>query len=379
MTNQETYNILYCRHKGYIEIFILRRGDVYIMNKSDFVYEDLKNSIQSGRYSIGASLPNEIDFSKQLGVSRKTLRAALSQLEAEKMIVRYKHRGTFVHRKSYKNKTITVVIPSPSFVDKNSFHSWFVAHYTLEGVFGPARDSGMNMGIQYLYPDDHTVNESVDILLKDNAIGYVFPCVGGYPSIIRELSKRGGCAVVRHWTPLDYAHTVVVKYRAAVSSAIKYFINSGRRRIAFFGHPMNNADERYWGYRTAMEESGMLISPELYRICGSYSDEAYAATMQMLAEGVRPDAIFCETDLRAFGVLRALHESKIRIPEDIAVIGFDNLPESEKMVPPLSTIDSHLCRSGELMCDIIKETIDNPDSGFISRTVDCDFIKRDSC
>ncbi|MEI8246155.1 MAG: GntR family transcriptional regulator [Lentisphaerota bacterium] len=355
-----------------------------VINKSTLVYEDLRNSIQSGEYAVGANLPNEIVFSKQLGISRQTLRLALDQLEKEKLIVRYKHRGTFVHRKSYKEKTISVVVPRAGYVDKASFHSWFVAQYILEGVFGQARDAGMNIGIQYLYPDDHPLNESVDILLKDNASGYVFPSLGGNAAIIKELVRRGRCAVVRHWCQLDYAHTVSVKYREAVRLAIKYLINSGRRKIVFFGPSRKNVEdiglmERYWGYKDAMDECGLPVTPELYRICGSYSDEAHAATLQMLADGVRPDAIFCGTDLRAFGSMKALRESNIRVPEDIALLGFDNLPECEKVVPQLSTIDSHLCRSGELMCDIIKEAIDHPETGLISRTLDCDFIKRDSC
>lgn len=242
----------------------------------------------------------------------------------------------------------------------------------------------MNISIQYLYPDDQPFNEGVDILLKNKASGYVFPSMGGYAPIIKELSRRGGCAVVRHWVPLDYAHSVCVKYREAAYHAIKYLINSGRGRIAFFGPSRDDAAsagfmERYLGYRNAIEEAGLPVTPELYRVCGKNSEDAYAATLKMLADGISPDAIFGGTDLRAFGIMQALHDSKIRIPEDVAVIGFDNLTECEKMVPQLSTIDSHLCRSGELMCDIIKKAIDNPESGFISRTLDCDFIKRDSC
>jgi len=355
---------------------------VGVINKSTLVYEDLRNSIQSGEYAVGANLPNEIVFSKQLGISRQTLRLALDQLEKEKLIVRYKHRGTFVHRKSYKEKTISVVVPRASYVDKAGFHSWFVAQYILEGVFGQARDAGMNIGIQYLYPDDHPLNESVDILLKTNAAGYVFPSLGGNAAIIKELVRLGGCAVVRHFAPLDYAHTVTLNEREGTYHAVKYLINSGHREIAFFG-PAGDEKiffmERHLGYRHAMEESGLPLRPELYRVCGGYPEDAQAATVKMLADGVRPDAIFCCTDMRAFGVMQVLLEAKIRVPEDIAVIGFDNLPECDKTIPKLSSIELHLCRSGEMMCDIIKETIDHPDSGFISRQLDSDFIKRDSC
>ena len=188
--------------------------------------------------------------------------------------------------------------------------------------------------------------------------------------------------MVRHWMPLDYAHTVNQNEREGTYHAVKYLINSGCRKIAFFG-PAGDEKiffmERLLGYRSAMEESGLSVRPELYRVCGGYPEDAQAATVKMLADGVRPDAIFCGTDMRAFGVMQVLLESKIRVPEDIAVISFDNLPECEKTIPKLSSIDLHLCRSGELMCDIIKETIDNPDSGFISRQLDSDFIKRDSC
>jgi len=100
------------------------------------------------------------------------------------LIVRYKNRGTFVHKKSYKDKTISVVIPRASYVDKSSTHSWFVDQYVLEGVCAQATEAGMNMGIQFLHPDEQPLNESVEILLKTNAAGYVFPALGGNVEII---------------------------------------------------------------------------------------------------------------------------------------------------------------------------------------------------
>lgn len=125
--------------------------------------------------------------------------------------------------------------------------------------------------------------------------------------------------------------------------AMRYLIERGHRRILHVNSLRRKTlHRRYEGYQRGLAEAGIDYDPQLVLIL----DEAfnmlnvYARMKAMLAE--RPPtftAVFCANDLSAFGVARALQEAGLRIPQDISLVGYDNLPMSEFASPPLTTVD----------------------------------------
>jgi LacI family transcriptional regulator len=119
---------------------------------------------------------------------------------------------------------------------------------------------------------------------------------------------------------------------------VKHLLNHGHTRIAFVGNTISS-DSRLRGWEDSMREAG--LTPHL-RFQAAYSREGgYAAAQQLAALATTsemPSAVFVSTDMQALGVLRALHERGIRIPEDVAVVSLDGTPEAEYSWPALTTL-----------------------------------------
>jgi DNA-binding LacI/PurR family transcriptional regulator len=138
--------------------------------------------------------------------------------------------------------------------------------------------------------------------------------------------------------PIDH---VGIDNVQAAHSVVKHLVDIGRRRIAVIGQnpTRGTATLRLAGYRDALAEAGLPQSPELIAPAARYhqSDGAQAMT-QLLALPEPPDAVFCFNDMLAVGALRAAADHGYRVPDDIAVAGFDNTEQSAYNVPSLTTI-----------------------------------------
>jgi DNA-binding LacI/PurR family transcriptional regulator len=143
---------------------------------------------------------------------------------------------------------------------------------------------------------------------------------------------------------------------AAGRLATKHLVDLGRRRIAAIGdqgalalwnglaHP-----RRLRGYIEALAEAGLPVDAELIMPGASYSRREGAEAMrQLLTLDAPPDAVFCFNDLLALGAIRVLHEAGRQIPDDIAVVGFDDIEESSFSIPSLTTIAPDKKKTGEL-------------------------------
>ncbi|WP_295122246.1 LacI family DNA-binding transcriptional regulator [uncultured Leifsonia sp.] len=127
-------------------------------------------------------------------------------------------------------------------------------------------------------------------------------------------------------------------------AATEHLIESGRRRIAVIGahvaERVGSASLRLEGYRAALRDHGLHLGDELVMFReGWHRTDGAAATQQLLESGVPFDALFALNDELALGALRALHQEGVRVPDDVAVIGFDDLIEGQFAMPSLSTID----------------------------------------
>jgi len=121
---------------------------------------------------------------------------------------------------------------------------------------------------------------------------------------------------------------------------VGHLIGLGHRRIAIIKGAARNYDaaERLRGYRLALREAGIGSDRSLEREGGFTEAGGYAAALELLEMEPRPTAIFAANDSMAIGALSALRESGVRIPEDMAVAGFDDIPLARYMDPPLSTV-----------------------------------------
>ena len=126
--------------------------------------------------------------------------------------------------------------------------------------------------------------------------------------------------------------------------ATRHLIHIGRREIAFIGSKSRRSPEhgdRHAGYRRAQREAGVECNEQLRFAADNSERQGYEATMQLLDSGEPFDAIFAGTDLIAIGAMRALQIADKRVPEDVSVVGFDDMPLAAYVSPALTTVQQN--------------------------------------
>lgn len=142
----------------------------------------------------------------------------------------------------------------------------------------------------------------------------------------------------------------------------RHLIEIGRRTIAFLGDASDHAPEfqdRYAGLCQAMEAAGLSPDPALQRDAISSEESGHAAARALLASGRPFDAIFAASDLIAIGAMRALTEAGLRLPHDVAIIGFDDIPAANLTSPTLTTVMQDMKSAGELLVDALLRRLDD--------------------
>ena len=137
-----------------------------------------------------------------------------------------------------------------------------------------------------------------------------------------------------------------------------HLVACGHRSIAFIGGPENNFDarERQRGYRDALAE--LLPDATAWELCGDFDEASgYEAGLQLLASGKRPDAVFAANDMMALGCLYAFNEAGLKVPDDIALAGFDDIPLARFVHPTLTTMKVHIADLGGRALECLLELI----------------------
>lgn len=132
--------------------------------------------------------------------------------------------------------------------------------------------------------------------------------------------------------------------------ATQHLIDQGHRQIAFVAGAPNHPDaaERFRGYRAALESSGLVFDPEL-AVAGNFREESgLQAVTQLIERQQKFTALFAANDQMAFGAAVGLHRHGLRVPQDVALIGFDDLPMASYFVPPLSSVHESAYDLGSL-------------------------------
>jgi LacI family transcriptional regulator len=161
--------------------------------------------------------------------------------------------------------------------------------------------------------------------------------------------------------------------------ATLHLLASGRKRTATITGPQNTmaGHDRFLGYRMALEEKGLNFDPALVAE-GDFSEAGGYVSMQKILSAY-PDAVFAASDTTAVGALRAIHDAGLRVPQDIAIIGYDDLPIATQLEPSLTTIRQPLQRMGMLAVETLINVIHQPQSPPQRIVIEPELILRESC
>jgi LacI family transcriptional regulator len=162
--------------------------------------------------------------------------------------------------------------------------------------------------------------------------------------------------------PLDnlYVDNVV-----AAQTAVSYLISRGHTRIGMIAGQRGPADYRIQGYYQALAKHGLSPDETLIQE-GAFAEEGGYQSMQVLLKlSPRPTAVFAANDMMAMGALLALKEAGLRVPEDMAIMGFDDIPTAKLVYPPLTTVTQFQQRLGRRAAEMLFERLNGqaPETG----------------
>ncbi|MCX6029945.1 MAG: LacI family DNA-binding transcriptional regulator [Chloroflexi bacterium] len=175
--------------------------------------------------------------------------------------------------------------------------------------------------------------------------------------------------VGRHPTDERVSYVDVDNYNSA-KEVVGYLLRLGYRRVATIAGPHNMiaGHDRRRGYQDALRARGMIPDPALIAEGDFLEDGGFVAMQQLLARARQPganglpDAVFVASDMMATGALRALRDAGIRVPGDMAVVGYDDMPFAARTEPPLTTVRQPIHRAGAVAAETLFELIENPNT-----------------
>jgi DNA-binding LacI/PurR family transcriptional regulator len=138
-------------------------------------------------------------------------------------------------------------------------------------------------------------------------------------------------------------------------AATRHLLELGHRRIAVVSGPsdMLCARARVDGYRAAMDAAGVKVDPDLVRVGRFYFEDGLAIGTALLALRTPPTAVFCGNDLQALGVYEAARRAGVRVPDDLSVVGFDDLEFTRWCGPPMTTVRQPLVEMGATAAELV--------------------------
>lgn len=176
------------------------------------------------------------------------------------------------------------------------------------------------------------------------------------------LAQQIEMAMIEHSSPLT--NCVLIDDHEGGAMAASCFLSMDRKRLGVvcelsqWDYSIYPIKPRVDGFRNEMKRQGQLFNQDYLYDLRCNVNEVYEAFMKVFASGDYPDAIFATADTMALGVLRAARESGIRVPEDVAIIGFDDIDFAE--YEGLTTISQHLDQSGRIAADLVTDRMKDP-------------------
>ncbi len=233
------------------------------------------------------------------------------------------------------------------------------------GAEDVAHRHGYSLVLSNTDEDPEREATSLGVMIADRAAGIIIATTNENGEALRR-SVAMGTAIVAidrriHGLPTD---SVAVDNEGAAHEAVGHLIRLGHTRIAIVGGPQgaHTARERLRGYERAHREARIEVDPALVTE-GTFRETAgLAHTRGLLALDDPPTAIFSVNNLTTIGVLRGLREAGRRIPADVSLVGFDDIPTAELLEPPLTVVRQPTYRMGAQAAELLIRRIREPES-----------------
>ncbi|WP_034263525.1 LacI family DNA-binding transcriptional regulator [Actinospica robiniae] len=199
------------------------------------------------------------------------------------------------------------------------------------------------------------------------------------PTVVEVQQGAPVVAVDPHTGPSDFPTVDADSLRGA-RVATEYLLGLGHRRIALLAgrEDLQSAKLREQGYREALDVAGVPFVDSLVRIGGYDAELATSAARELLDSPERPSAVFAANDITAIATIAVAQELGLRVPEDLSVVGFDNIPESALCNPPLTTVNQPIRTMGHRAVEMLIRLIREQPVELTHLTLDTELVVRGS-
>ncbi|MFW2330825.1 MAG: GntR family transcriptional regulator [Nitrospinota bacterium] len=319
-------------------------------------------------------LPGERTLADQLGFSYMTVRKAVDNLTAEGILYKIPTKGSFVNnenRGAKRTKTIGY------FLDSGIESGISSPYYSL--IFNAIEKEAAKNDYSVTYFSDVDENRLCKILLKlDGVIATCFPRV---EDAIMEMKLRVPVVVIDNSSKDKTIPSVVIDNFNADVEAVDYICSLGHKRIGFITGLEDSSigKHRYAGYFYGLNKNSIKLDKSLiYR--GNYSYEAgTSGAKYFISLDELPTAIICANDSMALGAIKKLKQEGFNIPEDISIVGFDNIEVASQIVPALTTIVAPIDKIAKSAFDMLEGLIQGKKPEYRHITLAASLAIRESC
>ena len=311
--------------------------------------QELRQAVQKGEYAPGAHVASEHDLARHHHLSRVTVRRATELLVGEGLLERRAGKGLYV---SEAEPAVTQVV---KVIVGNL--AWEPSVRVARGAQAVAR----RYGIEIQVCDAHgSARENLEALLKlpqNGAKGAILMALhtAAFNEAVVRVKATGFSLVVVDHHPQELAVPAVVadNYQGGVLVGC-HLAGLGHRRLAFVGDcAASTVRARLDGFRDALADAGVVlprgsvidITPD--DPLADWGETVRLAVEGLLRAGARPTAVFCSCDAVARACYRVCKALRLRIPEDLSLVGFDDDPLAEWLSPPLTTVRQPFAEMGQ--------------------------------
>ncbi len=233
----------------------------------------------------------------------------------------------------------------------------------VKGVERSCYHHGYNLILCNTEGDSERMKSSIDTLLQKRVDGLILMCTTLTGERIEAFERYPDVpVVVMDWGPLQYASDKIQdnSFQGGYL-ATQHLIDAGHKNIGCITGPLNQyqAKMRYEGYKRALAEHQLEMNIDWITEGDFSSEGGYAAFLQMLMRGTLPSALFVCNDMMAMGVVNAAYEKGISVPQDISLVGYDDIHIAQFMTPPLTTIHQPKYRLGKAAVEALLARLEN--------------------
>jgi len=326
------------------------------------IEKHIKALISSGKLKTGDRIPPEEVLSKQLNVNRGTISKAISRLVSEGVLYRKRGKGTFVTPyKIKKTHTLAVVL----YHIDNPFYSKIV-----KGIEEKASEKGYHLILCNSLGDEEKEQQYVERLIDEGKVDGFLLCPRNLSltSPVFEILEEKNIPVVvfpqasRKGNGHNISYVISDDNKGAYN-AVRYLISSGHRKIGFVADKDWKSEisgiNRWNGYKKAMEENKIEVNPEyIIEASGVEIEDGWNLAAEKLETIKKFTALFCTGDMLAIGILKKLKEEGIKVPEEISIVGFDNIDMAGYPDIQLTTVEQPTYLIGQKATEILIEYIE---------------------